>query len=74
MKITRVDLCQLDMPLEKPRRYPNKTYEALDDTIVRIATDEGHVSRSEPSPEQYPLTIVPGFPGQRSRSKPVHGK
>lgn len=50
MKITRVDLYQLDIPLEKPKRYPNKTYEALDDTIVRIATDEGHAGWAEVCP------------------------
>ena len=41
MKISRVDVFQLDIPLEKPKRYPNKTYESLDDTIVRLETDSG---------------------------------
>lgn len=50
MKITRVDLFQLDLPLEKPKKYPNKTYAAIDDTIIRITTDAGLVGWSESCP------------------------
>ena len=41
MKITRIDVYQLDIPLQKPKRYPNKVYDSLDDTIVRLETDDG---------------------------------
>ena len=50
MKITRIDVFQLDIPLEKPKRYPNKTYKALDDTIVRLETDGGFVGWGEVCP------------------------
>ena len=43
MKLSRIDVFQLDIPLEKPKRYPNRTYESLDDTIVRLETDSGLV-------------------------------
>ena len=36
MKISRIDVFQLDIPLEKLKRYPNRTCESLDDTIVRL--------------------------------------
>ena len=26
MKISRIDVFQLDIPLEKPKRYPKRTY------------------------------------------------
>ena len=41
MKISRIEVFQLDIPLEKPKRHPNRTYESLDDTIVRLETDSG---------------------------------
>ena len=50
MKIAKIDVFQLDIPLEKPKRYPNKTYEALDDTIVRLETDTGLVGWGEVCP------------------------
>lgn len=50
MKISRIDVFQLDIPLEKSKRYPNKTYEALDDTIVRLETDAGLVGWGEVCP------------------------
>ncbi len=50
MKINRLDVFQLDIPLEKPKRYPNKTYEALDDTVVRLETDTGLVGWGEVCP------------------------
>jgi len=50
MKIIRIDVYQLDIPLEKPKRYPNKTYESLDDTIVRLETDTGLVGWGEVCP------------------------
>ncbi len=50
MKISRIDVFQLDIPLVKPKRYPNKTYEALDDTIVRLETDGGLVGWGEVCP------------------------
>ena len=50
MKISRIDVFQLDIPLEKPKRYPNRTYESLDDTIVRLETDAGIVGWGEVCP------------------------
>ena len=50
MKIIRIDVYQLDIPLEKPKRYPNRTYESLDDTIVRLETDAGLVGWGEVCP------------------------
>lgn len=50
MKISRIDMFQLDIPLEKPKRYPNRTYESLDDTIVRLETDAGLVGWGEVCP------------------------
>ena len=50
MKISRIDVFQLDIPLEKPKRYPNKTYDSLDDTIVRLETDSGIVGWGEVCP------------------------
>ena len=50
MKISRIDVFQLDIPLEKPKRYPNKVYESLDDTIVRLETDGGLVGWGEVCP------------------------
>ncbi len=50
MKITRIEVYQLDIPLVKPKRYPNKTYESLDDTIIRIETDTGLVGWGEVCP------------------------
>ncbi len=50
MKISKIDIFQLDLPLEKPKKYPNKTYEAIDDTIIRIQTDDGLVGWSESCP------------------------
>lgn len=50
MKITRIDVFQLDIPLDKPKRYPNKTYESLDDTIVRLETDSGLIGWGEVCP------------------------
>ena len=50
MKISRIDVFQLDIPLEKPKRYPNMTYESLDDTIVRLETDTGLVGWGEVCP------------------------
>ena len=50
MKISRIDVFQLDIPLEKPKRYPNRTYDSLDDTIVRLETDSGLVGWGEVCP------------------------
>ena len=50
MKISWIDVFQLDIPLEKPKRYPNRTYESLDDTIVRLETDTGLVGWGEVCP------------------------
>ena len=50
MKITSIDLFQLDIPLKSPMIYPHKTYYALDDTIVRITTDSGLVGWGEVCP------------------------
>ena len=50
MKISQIDVFQLDIPLEKPKRYPNRTYASLDDTIVRLVTDSGLVGWGEVCP------------------------
>ena len=50
MRIARIDVFQLDIPLVKPKRYPNKTYESLDDSIVRLETDTGLVGWGEVCP------------------------
>ena len=50
MKISRIDVFQLHIPLVKPKRYPNKIYHALDDTIVRLETDSGLVGWGEVCP------------------------
>ena len=50
MQISRIDVFQLDIPLVKPKRYPNKTYESLDDTIIRLETDNGTIGWSEVCP------------------------
>ena len=41
---------QLDIPLEKPKRCPNRTYESLDDAIVRLETNSGLVRLGEVCP------------------------
>ena len=41
MKISRIDVFQLYIPLDKPKRYPNKICDSPDDTIVRLETDSG---------------------------------
>ncbi len=41
MKISKIQIFQLDIPLIAPHVYPHKIYESLDDTIVKIETDQG---------------------------------
>jgi len=50
MKIRTIDLFQLDIPLKSPMIYPHKTYDSLDDTIVRITSDDGLVGWGEVCP------------------------
>ncbi|MEM7426615.1 MAG: enolase C-terminal domain-like protein [Pseudomonadota bacterium] len=50
MKIIRIDVFQVDIPLVVPSEYPHKTYEALDDTVVRLETDSGDVGWGEVCP------------------------
>lgn len=50
MKIAKIDVFQLDIPLKSPMRYPHKTYHSLDDTIVRIETNSGLVGWGEVCP------------------------
>ena len=50
MKLARIDVFRLDIPLEKPKRYPHRTYKALDDTIVRLETECGLVGWGEVCP------------------------
>ena len=50
MKISRIDVFRLDIPLEKPKRYPNMIHESLDDTIVRLEIDAGLVGWGEICP------------------------
>ncbi|MEM7118384.1 MAG: enolase C-terminal domain-like protein [Chloroflexota bacterium] len=50
MKISRIDVYQLDIPLSKPMIYPHKTYRGLDDTIVRLESDSGLVGWGEVCP------------------------
>ena len=40
----------LDIPLQKPRRYPSRTWEPLDGTIMRLETVSGLVSWGEVCP------------------------
>ena len=50
MKINRIDIFQLDLPLQKTKKYPNKIYESIDDTIIRIGTDTGLTGWAESCP------------------------
>lgn len=50
MKINKIDIYQLDLFLKEPWERPNKTYDAMDDTLVCIHTDEGHTGWAESCP------------------------
>ena len=50
MKIARIDVFRIDIPLQKPKRYPHVVYDSLDDTVVRIETDSGLVGWAEVCP------------------------
>ena len=50
MKIARIDIFDLSIPLLAPMIYPHRTYHALDDSVVRIETDTGLVGWSEVCP------------------------
>jgi len=50
MKIIRIDVHQLDIPLNEPKTFPNRVYASLDNTIVRLETDTGLIGWSEVCP------------------------
>jgi len=50
MKITGLDIFQIDIPINEPKTFSNKTYASFDNTIVRINTDTNHVGWAEVCP------------------------
>jgi len=50
MKIRRIDVHQVDIPLHEPKPYPNKVYDSFDNTVVRIETDSGLIGWGEVCP------------------------
>ena len=61
MKIARIDVHQVTLPLEKPYRLSGGRllFEALDSTIVRVHTDEGIDGWGEGCP--WGATYLPAF-------------
>ena len=50
MKITGLDLYQIDIPINEPKTFSNKTYSSFDNTVVCIRTDTKHVGWGEVCP------------------------
>jgi L-alanine-DL-glutamate epimerase-like enolase superfamily enzyme len=50
VKVVRVRAYQVDVALERPKRYPHRTYESLDSTVIRLDTDTGLVGWGESCP------------------------
>ncbi len=50
MKITGIDLYQIDIPINEPKQFPNRTYASFDNTIVCLQTDTEHVGWAEVCP------------------------
>ena len=50
MKITGLDLYQVDIPINEPKTFANKTYTSFDNTVVCIHTDTEHVGWGEVCP------------------------
>lgn len=50
MKIIRIDLYQVDIPIKEPKTFANGVYASFDDTIVRIETDTGLAGWGEVCP------------------------
>jgi len=50
MKITGLDIFQVDLPINEPKTFANKIYASFDNTVVRINTDTEHVGWAEVCP------------------------
>jgi len=50
MKITGLDLYQIDIPINEPKAFRNKTYASFDNTVVCIRTNTEHVGWAEVCP------------------------
>jgi len=50
MKIVGLDVFQIDIPINEPKQFANKTYASFDNTVVRIRTDTAHVGWGEVCP------------------------
>ena len=50
MKITGLDLYQVDIPIKEPKTFSNKIYSSFDNTVVCIRTDTEHVGWGEVCP------------------------
>lgn len=50
MKIVGLDVFQIDIPINKPKQFANRSYASFDNTIVRIRTDTDHVGWGEVCP------------------------
>ena len=66
MKISRISVYQVDLPLEYPYWLSGGRlkFECLDATLVKIETDEGHVGWGEGTPWGH--TMCPHGPGIRA--------
>ena len=50
MKITGLDIFQVNIPINEPKTFSNKTYTSFDNTIVCIRTDSEHIGWGEVCP------------------------
>jgi len=57
MKITDIKLGRISVPLKKPFKTAIRTVNSVEDIIVRIETDTGHVGYGEAPPLELLLEI-----------------
>lgn len=50
MKLNRIDLYNVSIPLNEPKTFANGVYDSFDDTVVRLETDTGLVGWGEVCP------------------------
>ena len=50
MKISKIDLFAVEIPIQTPKPYPNRTYTAFDSTVVKLTTDTGLTGWGEVCP------------------------
>jgi len=50
MKITGLDVYQIDIPINEPKTFSNKTYASFDNTVIGIRTNTQHVGWAEICP------------------------